>query len=269
MKKRIKKLIALAVILWSAVLVILIYPSVYQHICKNRVYEELEKNIDDNIMSANLTVATKVTTLEEGYTAPTTSYSLGASGVIIGKDENKYYAITASHVVNKENCTIYAIPYDGQTIEEYRESERRLITEDYYNQFPTATLEYYDENYDLAIISFYAEDDFSVLDIADGMPEYKEKIVTIGNPDGKRMLKSYGQVTSKNMIKYKLDDSKYEVIRHNAYVAPGSSGSAVLNEDMKIVGINIGGTTDGFGRYKYGVMIPGEVVGKFVECWEE
>ena len=53
-------------------------------------------------------------------------------------------------------------------------------------------------------------------------------------------------------------------LKHNAYEAPGSSGSVALNEDMEIVGINIGGATDAFGRFKFGVMVPCELVNIFI-----
>ena len=63
---------------------------------------------------------------------------------------------------------------------------------------------------------------------------------------------------SNKLTKFATDDgqSENDVLRHNAYVAPGSSGGAVINNEMKVVGINIGGGTDIFGRFKYGVLIP-------------
>ena len=57
------------------------------------------------------------------------------------------------------------------------------------------------------------------------------------------------------------------VIRHNAYVSPGSSGSAVLDEKMELVGICIGGGTDFLGRFKYGAMIPVDQINTAIKEW--
>jgi len=56
------------------------------------------------------------------------------------------------------------------------------------------------------------------------------------------------------------------VMKHNAYIASGSSGSAVYNEKTELVGINIGGERDMFDRFCFGVMIPSDQI---QECLSE
>ena len=60
-----------------------------------------------------------------------------------------------------------------------------------------------------------------------------------------------------------------QILKHNAYTADGSSGGAVFDEDMKLVGINIGGGVDFLGRYRYGAMIPCEQIRTCVDEWEK
>ena len=49
-------------------------------------------------------------------------------------------------------------------------------------------------------------------------------------------------------------------MKHNAYIASKSSGSAVYNEKTELVGINIGGERDMFDRFRFGVMIPSDQI---------
>lgn len=55
-----------------------------------------------------------------------------------------------------------------------------------------------------------------------------------------------------------------KILKINAYVAPGNSGGVVLNSDMEIVGIVIGGGTDLLGRFKCGYMVPCDLILEFL-----
>ncbi len=70
-----------------------IYRSIYVHICRTRVYDDMAANTG-MIMSANINI--KPITVEDNIT----SYGAGASGVIYAKEKDTYYALTAAHVVS-------------------------------------------------------------------------------------------------------------------------------------------------------------------------
>ena len=106
------------------------------------------------------------------------------------------------------------------------------------------------------------------MEVASDVPEKGDRIVCIGNPvdSEERFVESYGKIKS-NLVEFIADKKTDTVLKHSAYIAPGSSGGAVYNENMKIAGINVGGGTDSFGRFKYGVMIPAEQIAEFIEEW--
>ena len=91
--------------------------------------------------------------------------------------------------------------------------------------------------------------------------------MVISNPEGERFFHSYGNICSKDYYIFESNDELPPVstFKHNAYESYGSSGSVVLNKKMEIVGINIGGGRDFMNRFKYGVMVPCELISEFLE----
>ena len=85
--------------------------------------------------------------------------SAGASGVIIKKECNRYFALTAKHVIseldNVDKTQIVVIGYDGLEFGDYLKmgGEFKGLA-DYYKQFPLSAVEYTSVKYDLALISF-------------------------------------------------------------------------------------------------------------------
>ena len=55
-----------------------------------------------------------------------------------------------------------------------------------------------------------------------------------------------------------------KTMKHNAYIDEGSSGSVVLNHNMDVVGINIGGGTNIYNKFVYGAMVPSELILEFL-----
>ena len=253
-----------SLILLTAVSLAGIYPSIYEFLCKTRVYENFSNNVED-IFSANICVI-GVTKNEDDVTI--ISYSTGASGVIFSKNNNKYYALTAYHVfADKDKCLIYTINSD--TIGEYRKKHTgngHGSLDEYYGQFPEAKLEYICEESDLAILSFETDEELAVVSISQSMPAKGDKILIVGNPEGEHFVKTYGKITSKNLTEFKVaDEMENKVLKHNAYVTFGTSGGAALNESMELVGIAVGGGTDFFGRFRYGVIIPCDQICQFID----
>lgn len=262
-------LIFIAVISVTVTAVLFVFPAVYENNCKTRVNKELESRLTSDVLNANICIIqnnSKIIGDREHLT-----YSAGASGVVFDKQAGKYYALTAYHVVSEagENTKFLIQPYTALPYSQY---DSGGIVE-YYGQFPAAKIEYYEESCDLAVISFYSSEDLGIINVAESDAEKGTDIAVIGNPEGERFIHSFGNIISNDTTFFSGNDG-YErnyIIKHNAYVAPGSSGSAVLsfvNEKAEIVGINIGGGTNFMGKFSYGAMIPCQQIRSFLNDWK-
>lgn len=263
--------IFILVTLASVTAVLFVVPGIYENDCKTRVYEDLDERINSSVLLANICITRREETTHGNLTEY--SYSLGASGVIISKNQGKYYALTANHVVEEKdpsvNTSFFVQIYGMQSYSQNEQSGGHLSLEEYYSKLPAAKVEYSDEKYDLAIISFYTSVDLNVLPLAKADASSGDRIAVVSNPDGQRFVHSFGNIVSDEQIVFSAGDGKSDnmTIQHNAYTAPGSSGSAVLSENMEIVGINIGGATDFMGRYRYSAMIPLRQIKLFLSNW--
>ena len=258
-----------------------LYSSLYENRCKNRVFSNLQENITEDVMEANIGITLHLQ--QKADNVSSSSYESYGSGVIFRRDddaaETTYYALTAYHVITGDasNATIspngdhievswemIIQPYGEKTLKEANAEARDLgkhfSADDFYGNFDRAELVVYSEEQDIAVIRFASERAYGVLDICQSDVAKGEQIICIGNPEGEEFSVHYGRILSEDTKKFHTNDgtSDSQVIKHNAYVAPGSSGSAVLNEEMEIVGINIGGATNIFGKYCNGAMIPAE-----------
>lgn len=254
MKKKIVILISLLLIL--TVFFILGYPSVYQIQCQSRVFQDMQNKLSES-MTSNVNVI-KVTE-HDGMKG----YSVGASGVIICKEEQTYYALTAYHVIKEENTFYLVSTINDETINEYRENHPEVGHVDlsgYYSQFAKAKIIYTCEASDLAIIRFKSKQDLAVAYISGTVPVKGDRIVAVGTDavNNIHFVTTYGKVKSGRLSTFQTEDGQIEnnVLKHNAYIVEGFSGGAVFNENMELVGITIGGGTDIFGRFRYGAMIP-------------
>ena len=259
-------MILLAILVLLAVF-ILIYPSVYEHICKTRHFDEFEEGITTEVLESNIVIVRRLEETNGNVTH--VSYSSGASGVIFDSENDTYYALTAYHVVmNCENTDLFVLPYGSPTYSEYSKNNDSYVSyEMYYGQFRNPQLVYFDEECDLAVIKFKSNKKMNVLSICEKNPQYKERIAVISNPMGERFLCTYGTINSKKYYIFNSNDGLLPVntYKHSAYENYGSSGSAVLNSEMQIVGINIGGGTDFMQRFKFGAMVPCEMICEFLE----
>lgn len=264
--------IFIAVLLVTVAAVLFVVPEIHDEQCRTRFNTELDSQIDSSVLMANICVVRYEETTEGNTT--NFSYSLGASGVIYDKQQGTYYALTAYHVVSnpKENTKFLIQPYGTLPYSQSNENGGHLSLEEYYGQFPFAKVEYFDESCDLAVISFRISEELGVLDIAEFNPEKNTEIAVISNPEGKKFVRTYGTITSDSTIMFSGNDDQSTnlAVQHDAYVAPGSSGSAVLcfnNGKAEIVGINIGGGTNFMGKFQYGAMIPCRQISLFLSNW--
>lgn len=248
---------------------VLVYPIAYESACRNRTYPDLESKIDGSVMSANIAIVAVSEKQSDNMTS--TSYAPGSSGVIFLREGGRYYALTANHVIAKaENINFIIIPYGAPSYKEYRNANENVGLSSYYNQFPKARIEYADEKHDLAVISFEDDSELSILSVSESPPEQGDRIALIGNPDGERFVQKFGKITSRGVVSFAAADSfpENQVLQHNAFVDHGSSGCVVLNEDMQIAGIEIGGGKDFLGRFRYGAMIPCDQIQEFIKEWQ-
>lgn len=245
----------------------LIRPVINQSLNK----EFIEK-VDQYALSANIYIVG----LEKSNEGNDRSISvpLGASGVIIGKESNKYYALTAKHVLEEPNHDATRFIVMGHNQPDYKdfiskEGEFQRVN-DYYQQFPEAEIEYANDQYDLAIISFKTNENYTVLPISIKLPKYGDLVAAMGNQNGKRNMVTAGKISSRKPSPFGDEEGKlqYPIIKHTAFVSTGSSGSALLNENLEIVGINLGGNENIFHSFIAGMAMPSDRILAFMDEWK-
>lgn len=202
-----------------------------------------QKIEDNNIIECNVCLVKSIVNED------ISSYSQGASGVLYSHTDTTYYLLTAFHVVKNldEDDSLYILLFD----EEYTGGGLSI----YYNTKPKGIVEYGDEKYDLAVVSFASDRQLPTISLSSSLPSLDDKVAAIGNPaDYGRNYVSFGKITSKEPVPFgdELDDKQFNVITHSAYVSEGSSGSMLINENLELVGINLGGAVNGFGKFVEG-----------------
>ena len=225
--------------------------------------------VSNEAISANiLLIRATDETASEGMTS--TSYSVGHSGVVFKREDNKYYVLTALHAIELDNPKMFVLRYNQPTYNEYVKNNNYTSISAYYSQFPETVIEYYDKTYDLAVISFVSELEFTVLSIAPEPPKYNEPVAAIGSPhENERNAITTGNITSRNPVPFgdEAGRSQHNVITHSAKISDGSSGGALLNENLKIVGINLGGSHNFF-RFIEGKAMPSDRILEFLSVMD-
>ncbi len=228
---------------------------------------DLIKAVKDKAISANvLLIRVAEESVSGDVTVTSTSYSAGHSGVVFRKEDNRYYVLTALHAVDMENPKMLVLRHDQPTYNAYVEDSGYVGFSIYYEQFPETVIEYYNEAYDLAVLSFVSEYEFTVLPIASAPPEYNELVVAIGNPhENTRNAITTGRITSRYPVPFgdEAGKNQHNVITHSAKISGGSSGGALLNKNMEIVGINLGGSENMF-RFIEGKAMPCDKIIEFL-----
>lgn len=267
MRNRVKT-VYIASITTIVMCLIMIYPTIYQEICKSRTINNAFLDNEDNILDSIVRIVTVETQDNQ------TGYSQGASGIIFDKKDGKYYCLTAYHVVSDKGESNYSWLIQTNNIPTRREYQEKkgshVSNEEYYAQFYKLTIEYFDEKHDLAIVSFESEEDLPMLEIASENACKGTEILLLRAKDDEEINGYVGYIKSEDYMDFDAYDGRLanKVIKHSAYTTPGSSGGAIINNESEIIGINIGGATDFFGRYKYGVMISNEHIRQVIDAWE-
>jgi S1-C subfamily serine protease len=210
----------------------------------------------------NKAISASISFVEETKSSTGTSYSLRISGVVFKKEDGRYYALTALHgiptITESGQSEYIVLRYDQLLFAQWVAENTMMSATDYYSRFPRAVMEYSDEKYDLAVISFASEDDFATLPIAPNPPERGTSVAAMGNPWVERNAITTGQVTRYRRVRFQdeLSEIPYDLMIHSAEISSGSSGSALLNKDLEIVGINLGGGINIFRQFREGYAMP-------------
>lgn len=221
--------------------------------CKNynKLYSELEEKITDEIKEKNVTikVSFKRTRVSDVY------FSKTASGVIIKKDINTYYVLTNNHLLYSS--------YNYYDI---------LIT-DYYGNYYNAFLynESNDSSYDLALLSFETENDLSPIEFSNDNTSIGDVIASIGYKNDNSNILTLGKYLG--YTKYEIPNNvssdecniSFDVIKHTAYINEGSSGSMLIDSNLKLIGINFSSALDNNNNYINSYAIPMNKINEYLE----
>jgi len=183
-----------------------------------------------------------------------TSSSSQGSGVIFYETSRYYYALTNNHVTEAST---------GSYMTTYR-------VEDYEGTTYNGSLIYESSDYDLAVVAFAKSRvvDLTIAALATTDPSVEEEIIAVGQPEGQLNAITFGKVLEYSTLT--LDDSTsssnvtFDVIKHSAPLDHGSSGGALYNTNLELVGINYAGATDTDGSYLYGGAIPINKINEFL-----
>lgn len=223
-------------------------------VCEEIDYAELINLISTNIIKANVSVKTKYSNRAFGGYESVIGVSSG-SGVIIKHTANEYYVLTNNHVVYSESLE------ESTTYTSY-------IVEDYIGTEYQASLVARLASYDLAIVKFTSQEEYTVLTLEAVNSEQGDLVVSLGQPEGQSNTITLGNTVG--YAKVSLKDSKasesnvqFSVLQHDAYINSGSSGGALLDAKLNIIGINYAGAMDEDGNPVSSYAIPVEKVYEF------
>ena len=211
-------------------------------------YEKLSERVNTEAMKYNV----KITS--EHYTSPISAASTNqGSGAIFYETETHYYILTNHHVAAKEGAYIYS---------EY------LVWDCYGNKY-SAELLASDITYDLAVmrIKKHSSAALSSVKLELGIPDRYETVVSLGSPKGQLNSVTIGEVSNYKAMEKSGDDVsevEFELIWHTAYANHGSSGGALINMSLDLVGINFAVATNEKGEYLYCVSVPSAKISEFL-----
>lgn len=182
------------------------------------------------------------------------SSSIG-SGFIFYEDETKYYVLTNYHVINSN---------DFQVV---------LTITDNFGRNHSAQLIASDPNYDLALLSFFKQDDkLDVLYFDDDSLNFRDPVFVVGYPNGQINGITMGELIDVDQIDVDSDGTStidFEVLIVDAPVKTGSSGSAVINDAYEVVGIIFAGNFLGSNDTStFAFAVPTEKIFEFFELYE-
>ncbi|RIA75696.1 List-Bact-rpt repeat protein [Anaeroplasma bactoclasticum] len=179
------------------------------------------------------------------------STALG-SGVIFYEYGAYYYALTNNHVV-----------YTTTTYQD-------LTLEDAYEEKYEFDIVAKDSQYDLSIIRFRKSNELTVLNLAKYGLEKNELVFAMGEPNGLSNTVSMGyslgsKVFTPDEATIAMSNVTFSVYMSSAPIDSGSSGGALIDSNLNLVGINFASAIDQeTNQFKYSYTIPENRVREFI-----
>ncbi len=218
-------------------------------------YALVTNKITTEIMKCNVTVHVKSYNTFLGFTT-TYSEKTGSGIIFYESSSGVYYLLTNNHVVIKQSG------YDKVSYK----------VEDYKGNEYTAYLMHRSAEYDLAVV-YFSGSNLGIIKLGNSSPGISEEVVAVGQPKGQNNSIAYGEILAYESAP-KLNDTNasesnvtFNIIRHDAYIAGGSSGGALLNMNLELVGINYAGRTDSNDNFISGCSIPINKVKEYLNLY--
>lgn len=192
-------------------------------------YNQILLDTKDHIRKSNILVNTVYYSLRFPWASSNNRNVLSiGSGFIFLEDEEFYYALTNYHVIDSNQTDAVV------EIKTFSDTE-----------FVLAEVVVYDSDLDLAVLKFAKDsrEEVVILDIYERL-YYRftpgELVLAVGNPGSLTNNVTFGEFKSRE----NLNDVSFRVIYHDANIAKGSSGGALVDVDGNLIGINTWGLED-------------------------
>jgi len=181
------------------------------------------------------------------------------SGFCFYASNGYYYILTNCHVARKRD----GYSYQDITIEDYKGN----IYTGYIFSGQGKPGSALDPAYDLACVYFKSSNTEVTPRPIVSNPYIGDDVISVSAPEGQSNRIAFGKVLGYEKIT--LSDSnpsesnvKFDVIHHNAFIDHGSSGSALINPNGEVVGVNYAGG-DGTNSF----AVPAEKVDEFLRTY--
>ncbi len=151
------------------------------------------------------------------------------TGVVIDQDEDYYYILTNNHVAVLED----------------READNYTVS-DYKNQGVHAEFMFADASYDLALLKVSKTYPLNVVDFNLEPLEATDELIVAGYPDGQINAITMGFFLEYEHVVVSDETSSINLLIFDSLISSvpvksGSSGSAIVNKDLDLVGIVFAG----------------------------
>ena len=102
------------------------------------------------------------------------------------------------------------------------------------------------------------------------IPDENESVLAVGHPGGQYNSVTFGNIIDYDEIASKTEDKELgkvmiDVLWHTAHIEKGSSGGALYNAELKIIGLNYASSVNENDEFQYGFSIPGKIIAEFIE----
>ena len=206
-------------------------------------------------------VKIKTAAEKNGFISRSASDSVG-SGIIYEETDYYYYVLTNNHVVYYDKTKFDTASY--------------YVYDCYLNEYQSRNVKVLcaDPTYDLAVVRFAkGGDPLTRIDLGKvnlAKASTADEVLTLGNPKSLANAISIGKILGKKKFNPSAEtrESSYvefDVLVHNAFIDNGSSGGALLNYNLDLVGINFASSvSESTGEFLRGYSIPVERVREFL-----